>query len=120
MGFGCQGDVLGLSLPTILCSQCDLKIGAGRIYFKYFLVFAGVISMMVFLQTVGYILGMRHRDRFHFRQGFHTILTQEMLDLLGKLHKKSYLQTLENQCNFLLEKQVQVISKIIDKSAGKQ
>ena len=74
--------------------------------------------MIVFLQSIIYILGMRYRDRCQFKEGFETVLTQEMLDLLEKMQRKSYLQTLENECNLLLEKQIQVISKVVDKSAG--
>ena len=75
--------------------------------------------MLVFLRAIVYISGMRYRDRQCFEKRFEEIITQEILDLLVKLHKNDCMQTLENECNLLLQNQVQVTSNIIKKSTGK-
>ena len=83
-----------------------------------FLVFGAIVAILVFLKEVMYILGMRCRDRQPFKEGFKTILTQEIMDVLEKMKKTENLQTLKNQCTLLLKKQFRVTSKIIDNISG--
>ena len=117
---GCQGDVFGRSLPSILCSQCDLKIGAGRIYFKFFLVFAWVVTMVVYLYSVNYILGMRYRDRRLFREGLNNVLTGQLSNLLINLQQNCSFKMLSEKCYLQLKKQENIFTRFGETNKGKK
>ena len=118
-GRGCQDDVLGLSLPSILCEQYDLKIGAGRIYFKIFLVFAMIVTNVMYLCSVMYILGMRYRERGVFRDGFYTVLTNQLQYQKKNFYGKVSSETFAAEGSFFLKKQGSIFHGLNEGNPGK-
>ena len=57
----CQTGIQGLTLPMVICSIVNLKVGFGRMYFKAFILFGGIITSLMYIILVTYILGMRYR-----------------------------------------------------------
>ena len=117
-GSGCQNDVLGLQLPSILCEQYDLKIGAGRVYFKIFLVFAMVVTTVMFICSAMYILGMRYRERRLFRDSFKMVLKNQLHFHKKFLREKISTQNFSSECNFLLERQIHIFPEANEESRG--
>ena len=115
----CQGDVLGLGVPSALCSQCNLKIGAGRIYLKFYLVFAVIVTMVAYLYAINYILGMRHRDRCRFKEGLDVVLEQNISYLLTNLLQTCSSKTLLEKCRLQLKKQEDLYARIGEKNEGR-
>ena len=118
LGKGCEGELLGLSLPSILCTQCDLKMGAGRIYFKVFLIFSGVLVMLMYVYSVSYILGMRHRDRSKFREAFDKVLTHQLSNLLIDLQQNYSPKKLCEEYSSLQKNQGNAFAEFRKKNKG--
>ena len=81
VGSGCDGQIMGMELPKVICGQWDLKVGGGRIYFKGFLVVTMIISSIVFLISVFYTIGMSYRERIQFRKGYAQAIEEEIASL---------------------------------------
>ena len=72
-----QCDILGLSFPSSLCGKWDLKVGAGRVYFKVFTIISMIISSLAYLFVSHIIFGMSYDDRNRFKRAYQDALEQE-------------------------------------------
>ena len=110
---------MGMRVPPILCNRYDLKIGAGRIYFKMVPLISIIMSMAVYLIFIFFILGMRHRDRTDLLNGLQTMSVKKLSDLYIKLKEENSLEELFETCSSLREDECNIISKIKEEKAGK-
>ena len=89
VGTSCNEDGLAFSLPISICDQWDLKVGAGRLYFRGYLIFCWVTSTFSYLYVVTYIIGMSYRDRAPFKEKYRMALETEMSEILQRQSVKS-------------------------------
>ena len=112
---GCSKTIL----PAVSCYQYEFHMGAGRIYFKAIPILTIVTSMVAFVISTFYILGMRHRDRQEFRDRLEVISVQELSDTLLQLKRENLLQDLFEDCCTHLTDESSVIDKMDREEDGK-
>ena len=110
---------MGMRVPPILCNRYDLKIGAGRIYFKMVPLISIIMSMAIYSIFLFFILGMRHRDRTELLDRLQTMSVKKLSDLYIKLKEENALEDLFETCSSLREDECNIISKIKEEKAGK-
>ena len=114
----CDELFMGLQLPNIICSKYELKFGVGRIYVKYFSVFAGTISLVFFVFLFTYILGMRHRERKKYNTHLRRLAGKKLPNLVSKLSQNDFAQSVLNASSILKE-DANVMENILRNKDGK-
>ena len=115
---GCATAFMGLRLPSIICNQYYLTIGAGRVYFKAFLILAIVTTMVAYVTCVKYILGMRHRDRADYRYSLEAISAKQLAEMLADLREREMLDDLTAACAEIREEEEKLIRKVKEEETG--
>ena len=118
-GFGCEAQVMGMTLPSYICGQWDLKVGAGRIYFKSFIIASVIISCVMFLITVSQTLGMSYRERTHYKKTYERFLNQEIMNLVDGTDVKT-IHNPFNDYNELVKHHLQIFSKFLSKGLSNE
>ena len=99
-----------------LCTRWDLKIGAGRLYFKGYLIFSGIVSLVSYFSTFLFIVGMAYRKRTIFTKKYIAMLKEEMAAILQFTKGKSDVDT--ETFKFPQENSLEFIAGIVNSSSG--
>ena len=116
---GSQQNCFGFTIVQFFCSQWELKVGAGRIFFKLFALCSMIISSIVYLLSTIFIFGMRYRDRSHFRRAYEEVINSEREKLMYEISKNVAMENLHERCGIWMARNLQVDRNMATTRQGK-
>ena len=114
----CSDEFLGKRLQKLLCGQWSLKVGAGRLHFKGFVICSGIIISLTYLLSLVFLIGMSYRPRDRFIRAHLKALDGEIHNLINEIMATNSLQTFSDLYQASVDKQLQLVTTIGDTHQG--